>query len=72
MVAANLLRKTATELFEMGLRTQDLPKGIQLKTYVGRDKKPFYRLVTTTKIPDDFLKNKVKKHSDYRTGKQQL
>ena len=61
MVAANLLRKTETELFEMGLRTQDLPKGIQLKKFLGREKKPFFRFTTTTKIPDDFLKNKVKK-----------
>jgi hypothetical protein len=56
----------------MGIRSKDLPKGIQLKTHVGRDKKPFYRFVTVTKIPDNFLKNKVKKHSNYKTGKQQL
>ena len=59
MVAANLLRKTATELVEMGLSTKDVPKGIAIDSGTGR-----FRIMT--KIPERFLTNKLKQNKKFQ------
>ena len=66
MVAANLLRKTASELFEMGVKSKDLPTGIRInKAGTRKDGTRIYYFDNYITVPKFLLSNKIKNHPNY-------